>query len=176
MTTTMIGAIAVAPLLNDSFRPSGVILGASAFLVIAGTIALLGMMRAPSAQAPRRAEPREGYRLAKLLRPGDDVSLITWGDLVPAAERAANALALEVSVEIVALPLEGPWNRTAVLRSVAKTSKVLVLHYDGPDERFAAEVAAVIAEQGFEDLDAPVRRVSVAHDDVVASLRALAKY
>lgn len=76
----------------------------------------------------------------------------------------------------VSLPLEGPWNRTAVLRSVAKTSKVVVLHLDGPDERFADEVAAFIAEQGFEDLDEPVRRVSVAHDDVVASLRALAAY
>lgn len=175
MTTTMIGAIAAAPLLNDSFRPSGVILGASAFLVVAGTIALVGMMRTPS-RAPQRTELREGFRLAKLLRPGEDISLITWGDLVPAAEQAANALATEISVEIVSLPLEGLWNRTAVLRSVAKTSKVLVLHYDGPDERFAAEVAAVIADQGFEDLDAPVRRVSVAHDDVIASLRALAKY
>ena len=81
-----------------------------------------------------------------------------------------------MSVEIVSLPLDGPWNRTAVLRSVAKTSKAIVLHYDGPDERFAAEVVAVIAERCFEDLDAPVRRVSVAHDDVVASLRALAAY
>ena len=102
--------------------------------------------------------------------------MITWGELVPAAQAAASVLATELSVEIVSLPLEGPWNRTAVLRSVAKTSKVIVLHLDGPDERFADEVAAFIAEQGFEDLDAPVRRVSVAHDDVVASLRALAAY
>lgn len=175
MTTTMIGAIAVAPLLNDAFRPGGVILGASAFLVVAGTIALVGMMRTPS-QAAQPVELPAGYRLAKLLRPGEDLSVITWGELVPAAQAAASVLATELSVEIVLLPLEGPWNRTAVLRSVAKTSKVVVLHLDGPDERFADEVAAFIAERGFEDLDGPVRRVSVVHDDVIASLRALAAY
>lgn len=175
MTTTMIGAIAAAPLLNDVLEPSGVILGASLFLLVAGCIALVGMKRSAADWRPAAAIP-DGVRLAKLVRRGDDLSVITWGDLVPAAEAAANALAAEVSVEIVTLPLDGPWNRTAVLRSVAKTSKVVVLHYDGPDEHFAAEVAALIAEQGFEHLDAPVRRISLAHDDVVASLRSAAAY
>jgi hypothetical protein len=175
MTTTMIGAIAAAPLLNEVLHPSGVILGASLFLLVAGTIALVGMRRSAT---PWRAEVAIADDLppATLVRSGDDLSVITWGDLVPTAEAAATALAAEVSVEIVTLPFDGDWSRAAVLRSVAKTSKVVVLHYDGPDERFAAEVAAVIAEHGFEDLDAPVRRVSVAHDDVLASLRSVAAY
>jgi hypothetical protein len=176
MTTTMIGAIAAAPLLNELLEPGGVILGASVFLVVAGAIALVGMVRPPRTAWRDAVALPDGCRFAKRLRSGDDVSVITWGDLVPTAEAAADILAADVSVEIVSLPLDGPWNRTAVLRSVEKTSKAIVLHLDGPDERFAAEVAAAIAEQAFEHLDAPVRRVSVAHDDVVASVRSVAAY
>jgi hypothetical protein len=172
-TSTMVAAVSLGPLVHEFLDPGGVIVGASIFLVVAGTIAVVGTRRPAVASQP--ALP-PGCRFAKRLRSGDDVSVITWGDLVPAAEAAANVLATDVSVEIVTLPLEGPWNRSAVLRSVAKTSKAIVLHYDGPDERFAAEVAAAIAEDGFEHLDAPVRRVSAAHDDVVASLRSLAAY
>jgi hypothetical protein len=175
MTTTMIGAIAAAPLLSEVMHPSGVILGASVFLLVAGVVALVGMSRS-SSQPHVDESSAESVPLATLVRPGDDLSVITWGDLLPAAEAAATALETEVSVEIVTVPLDGDWSRAAVLRSVAKTSKVVVLHYDGPDQHFAAEVAALIAEQGFEDLDAPVRRVSVAHDDVLASLRSVAEY
>ena len=175
MTTTMVGAIGVAPVLNDIVAPRKVILGASIFLVVAGGIALAGMMGSPT-PAVKAVAPRTPLRLAQLRRPGTDLSLITWGDLVPSAEAAAAALALEFSVEIVELPFDGPWNRSAVLRSVAKTSKAVVLHQNGPDERFAAEVAALIGERAFEHLDAPVRRLALARDDIVAGLREVAAY
>jgi len=53
-----------------------------------------------------------------------------------------------------------PWDKQAVLDSVRKTSKVLVLHEDTRSGGFGGEIAATIAEEAFEDLDAPVRRIA----------------
>jgi pyruvate/2-oxoglutarate/acetoin dehydrogenase E1 component len=95
---------------------------------------------------------------ARVHREGDDVSVITWGAMVYTAEEAANAV--DASVEIVDLRSIMPWDRDAVLASVRKTSKVLVLHEDTHSGGFGAEIAATIAEEAFEDLDAPVRRLT----------------
>jgi pyruvate/2-oxoglutarate/acetoin dehydrogenase E1 component len=95
---------------------------------------------------------------ARLHREGDDVSLITWGAMVYTAEEAANAV--DASVEILDLRSIMPWDREAVLASVRKTSKVLILHEDTRSGGFGGEIAATIAEEAFEDLDAPVRRLT----------------
>ena len=96
---------------------------------------------------------------ARTHQEGDDVSVITWGAMVYTAQEAAKKLD-DVSVEIIYLRSVLPWDRDAVLTSVRKTSKVLVLHEDTRTGGFGAEIAATIAEEAFEDLDAPVRRVT----------------
>jgi 2-oxoisovalerate dehydrogenase E1 component beta subunit len=106
--------------------------------------------------------PDERYTVpigkARIHREGDDVSVITWGAMVHTAEEAAKQVS--GSVEIVDLRTEMPWDRQAVLDSVRKTSKVLVLHEDTRSGGFGGEIAATIAEEAFEDLDAPVRRIA----------------
>jgi pyruvate/2-oxoglutarate/acetoin dehydrogenase E1 component len=109
--------------------------------------------------------PEERYTTpigkARIHREGEDVSVITWGAMVYTANEAADALAKEdVSVEIVDLRTVLPWDKEAVLESVRKTSKVLVLHEDTRTGGFGAEIAATVAEEAFEALDAPVRRIT----------------
>src|SRR5579875_620932 len=109
--------------------------------------------------------PEERYTTplgkARIHREGDDVSVITWGAMVYTAEEAAQQLEADgVSVEIVDLRTVMPWDKAAVLDSVRKTSKVLVLHEDTRSGGFGAEIAATIAEEAFEDLDAPVKRIA----------------
>ena len=131
---------------------------------------------------------------ARVHRPGEDVTVITWGAMVYTAEEAAKRLEAEdVSVEVVDLRTLIPWDAEAVLASVRRCSKVLVLHEDTRTGGFGAEIAATIAEEAFEHLDAPVRRIAAPDtpvpfspplekafipqvEDVVAGLRELAAY
>ena len=106
--------------------------------------------------------PEERYTTpigkARTHREGSDISVITWGAMVYTAEEAAQQLENDgVSVEIIDLRTVMPWDKAAVLESVRKTSKVLVLHEDTHTGGFGAEIAATIAEEAFEDLDAPVQ-------------------
>jgi pyruvate/2-oxoglutarate/acetoin dehydrogenase E1 component len=96
---------------------------------------------------------------ARIARAGDDVTIVTWGAMVYTAEQAADQVD-DLSVEIVDLRTILPWDRKAVLKSVRKTSKVIVLHEDTHTGGFGAEISATIAEEAFEDLDAPPRRVT----------------
>ena len=142
--------------------------------------------------------PDERYTVpfgqARLHREGDDITVVTWGAMVYTADEAANTLADEgVSVEIVDLRTIIPWDKEAVLKSVEKTSKVLVLHEDTRTGGFGAEIVATITEESFENLDAPVRRITAPDspvpfspplekayipqvEDVVAGLKDLAGY
>jgi 2-oxoisovalerate dehydrogenase E1 component beta subunit len=109
--------------------------------------------------------PEDRYTIpfgeARTHREGEDISVITWGAMVHTADEAADELAKEdVSVEVVDLRTVMPWDKQAVLTSVTKTSKVLVLHEDTRTAGFGAEIAATIAEEAFESLDAPVKRIA----------------
>jgi len=96
---------------------------------------------------------------ARIHREGDEITVVTWGAMVYTAAEAASKLG-DVSVEIVDLRTVLPWDKEAVLASVRKTSKVLVLHEDTRTGGFGAEIAATIAEEAFEHLDAPVKRIA----------------
>jgi pyruvate/2-oxoglutarate/acetoin dehydrogenase E1 component len=96
---------------------------------------------------------------ARVHREGSDVTIVTWGAMVYTAEEAADGLD-DVSVEILDLRSILPWDKEAVLASVRKTSKVIILHEDTRTGGFGAEIAATIAEEAFEDLDAPPRRIT----------------
>ena len=88
---------------------------------------------------------------ARIHRAGEDVTVITWGAMVYTADDAAAKLADDgVSVEVLDLRTLIPWDREAVLASVGRCSKVLVLHEDTRTGGFGAEIAATIAEEAFE--------------------------
>ena len=80
------------------------------------------------------------------------------------------------AVEIVALPFNVLWNRSAVVRSVVKTSKLIVFHQNGPDEAFATDVAATIGDLASEHLGAPIRVVAAAREDLASAVRSIAAY
>jgi len=106
---------------------------------------------------------------AKIVHPGTDVSLITYGAVVPRALQAAQKLAREhgVKVEVIDLRTLSPFDWEAIASSVKKTSRVIVAYEDTLSWGYGAEIAARIADELFQSLDAPVRRVA-AMDTFVA--------
>jgi HD domain/Transketolase, C-terminal domain len=109
-----------------------------------------------------------------VFREGSDLSVIVVGPLLDTALEAIDAARDELSAELLLLPADGDWDADAVLQSVAKTSKVVLVHRNSGDELRVAEVAARIAEDAFHHLDAPVRRVRVPGADLVEQLHDLA--
>jgi pyruvate/2-oxoglutarate/acetoin dehydrogenase E1 component len=98
---------------------------------------------------------------ARVARQGTDVSVITYGAMVYVALEAAEKLAPNgTSLEVVDLRTLVPLDRDAVLTSVRKTSRVILLHEDTRTAGFAGELAALIASEAFDYLDAPILRVT----------------
>jgi len=101
--------------------------------------------------------------VARIDRPGRDLTLVTYGGGVHLAREAAATLAGEgLDVEIVDLRTLAPFDREAVARSVQRTGRLLVLHEANTTMGFGAEVAAFAAEELFTELDAPIRRLGAA--------------
>jgi 2-oxoisovalerate dehydrogenase E1 component len=98
---------------------------------------------------------------ARIVRPGADLTLITYGALVPrslqAAERAQRQHGIDT--EIIDLRTLNPYDWEAIAESVKKTSRVIVAHEDMISWGYGAEIAARIGDELFDYLDAPVRRV-----------------
>jgi 2-oxoisovalerate dehydrogenase E1 component beta subunit len=132
---------------------------------------------------------------ADLKRRGRDVSIITYGIGVHLALEASERLGQSdgIDVEILDLRTLLPLDTDAIKETVAKTSKVLILHEDNKTGGIGAEVAALIADEAFEELDGPIMRLAAADthipyaasleeavlpnaDDVVMAVRRLAEY
>lgn len=97
---------------------------------------------------------------ARTLRPGRDATVVTYGATVLTALAAAQQLAGEgVEVEVIDLRSLQPWDRATVLASVARTHRAVVVHEAVQAFGAGAEIAATLADEGFDDLDAPVVRV-----------------
>jgi 2-oxoisovalerate dehydrogenase E1 component len=96
---------------------------------------------------------------ARVLREGTDATIVTWGAMV---HRCVDAVAeTGASVDLLDLRTIAPWDREAVLASVRKTGRCLIVHEDTLTAGFGAEIAAVVAKEAFWQLDAPVDRLCV---------------
>jgi 2-oxoisovalerate dehydrogenase E1 component len=106
---------------------------------------------------------------AKIVQPGTDLTVITYGAVVPRAMQAAQRLERElgVKVELIDLRTLNPFDWETIAASVEKTNRVLVAYEDSLSWGYGAEIAARIADKLFPHLDAPVRRVA-AMDTYVA--------
>jgi 2-oxoisovalerate dehydrogenase E1 component beta subunit len=131
---------------------------------------------------------------ADIKHAGSDVTVVTYGVGVHLALAAADRVEAEgISVEVLDLRTLAPLDRDAIAESVAKTSKMLIVHEDNKTGGIGAEIAAMIAEEHFEQLDGPILRVAAADthipyaptleeavipnvEDVVAALRRLGAY
>ena len=155
-----------------------------------------GLYRQGFASTP---EPDAKYLLpfgvAAVRKPGDDCTILTWGMLVQRSLDAVRKIEDENggTVEVIDLRTLNPLDRETILKSVRKTGKVLIVHEDTLTSGFGAELAAIIASNAFESLDAPIKRVAAKDTpvpygpeleaamlpqeaDIVSALRQLLRY
>jgi len=121
-------------------------------------------------------EPKKGYRLirgempdeeytvpigpARVTREGSDLTVFAYGMIHFYASQAAEKAAEQgVQAEVIDLRTLYPVDRQTILASVRKTGKALIVHEDNLTGGYGAEIAATLAEQAFNDLDAPIRRL-----------------
>ncbi|MCZ6661525.1 MAG: pyruvate dehydrogenase (acetyl-transferring) E1 component subunit alpha [Actinobacteria bacterium] len=113
-------------------------------------------------RAGREEVPVEHYTLpigrAKVRQEGTDLTLVTYGGMVPVSLKAAAGS--EASIEVIDLRTLFPWDRETVLESVAKTGRLLLVQEPQGSAGVAAEVSAVVAEEALYDLQAPIVRVT----------------
>lgn len=156
-------------------------------------------------------EPKKGYRLirgevpegeyttpigpANVSRSGSDLTVFAYGMMHHYALQAAEKVVAEgIDVEVVDLRTLYPVDQATVLESVKKTGKALIVYEDNLTGGYGAEIAAILAEHAFADLDAPVRRLAgpdvpavpfshplqdwfmISPDKIAAAVRDLAKY
>ena len=115
-------------------------------------------------RAGRQSVPGGYYTIpigrASVRRPGSDVTVVTYGGMVPVAVEAAEQLSDQASVEVIDLRTLYPWDRETVLSSVARTGRLVVVQEPPHTAGIAAEITATVAEEAIYDLAAPVVRVT----------------
>jgi 2-oxoisovalerate dehydrogenase E1 component len=109
-------------------------------------------------------EPDADYLLpfgvARVVKEGSDISIITWGMMVQRSLEAVQKLEEKgVSIEVIDLRTLNPLDTETILASVRKTGKVLIVHEDTLTGGFGGELAAIVAKEAFTRLDAPIERV-----------------
>lgn len=109
--------------------------------------------------------PEDDYLIplgkAEIKRPGKDLTVVTWSGMLGVAMKAAEKLSQEnIETEIVDLRTLTPLDKDTILASVKKTGRLIVLHEATRTGGFGGEIAAVVMEQGFKYLKAPLRRVT----------------
>jgi 2-oxoisovalerate dehydrogenase E1 component len=135
------------------------------------------------AKSARMPYPGDGFVLpfgvARRLLEGNRLTVVTWGAMVERCEEAARLAEEELGgriwssvhattgesdaaglVDLLDLRTLSPWDREAVLASVKRTNRCLIVHEDGRTNGFGAEIASVVAEEAFHALDSPVRRIT----------------
>lgn len=112
----------------------------------------------------RRPYPGDEYILefgkASVVREGDALTVVSWGAMLHRCDEAAAAH--PDRIELIDLRTITPWDREAVLASVRKTGRCLIVHEDTHTNGFGAEIAATVTQEAFESLDAPVERLTTA--------------
>jgi len=111
----------------------------------------------------RRPYPGDEFTLplglAKVVQEGEKLTVVTWAAMVERCLLASKQA--QSSVEVIDLRTIVPWDRDAVLNSVRKTGRCLIVHEDTLTAGFGAEIAATVARDCFFHLDAPVERIAV---------------
>jgi 2-oxoisovalerate dehydrogenase E1 component len=111
----------------------------------------------------RRPYPGDQYVLpfgkGRRVRDGGALSVISWGAMVARCEQAIAASG--VDAELIDLRTLVPWDKELVLESVSRTRRCLIVHEDTLTAGFGAEIAAVLSDEAFFDLDAPVKRLTM---------------
>ncbi len=118
------------------------------------------LLNAPYA---RRPYPGDDFVVpfgrARTVQAGDELTVVTWGAMVERCVSAAEEVGR--SIEILDLRTLQPWDRAAVLDSVSRTQRCLIVHEDTRTSGFGAEVAATVGSEAFFQLDAPVERMAM---------------
>ncbi len=96
---------------------------------------------------------------AKKLKEGDDLTIVTWGAMCERCEEAVEQTG--ISGDVIDLRTLMPWDKEAVLASVRRTNRCLIVHEDNRTAGFGAEISAVLVREAFQYLDAPVERITM---------------
>ncbi len=116
-------------------------------------------------RAGRQEFPDNAYEiplgLAKIVREGEDLTIIAWGSMIPVAQQAAENMEKEdIYPEIIDLRTLSPMDRDTIIQSVKKTGRVLIVHEAPKTCGLGAEIAAFINEEALFSLEAPILRVT----------------
>ncbi len=110
----------------------------------------------------RRPYPGDDYVVplgkAALLHTGSDITVVSWGAMVERCEQAIKKAG--ISADLLDLRTLSPWDKEAVIQSVKKTRRCLIVHEDGITAGFGAEISAIVCKEAFFELDAPVERMA----------------